>query len=56
MDFAAKLMERTGKGYLSYSAIKFAADGADQQDMKLFELYMQGKLYKESDAFTFGSV
>ena len=56
MDFAAKLMERTGKGYLSYSAIKFAADGADQQDMKLFELYMRGKLYKESDAFTFGSV
>lgn len=56
MDFASKLMERTGKGYLSYSAIKFAADGADEQDMKLFELYMKGKLYKESDALTFGSV
>ncbi len=56
MDFASKLMERTGKGYLSYSAIKYAADGADEQDMKLFELYMKGLLYKESDALTFGSV
>jgi len=49
-------MERTGKGYLSYSAVKFAADGADQQDMKTFELYMRGQLYKQSDAFTFGNV
>jgi len=56
MDFASKLMERTGKGYLSYSAIKYAADGADQQDMKLFELYMKGELYKSSDALFFGSV
>lgn len=56
MDFASKLMERTGKGYLSYSAVKYAADGADEQDMKLFELYMKGLLYKESDALTFGSV
>ena len=56
MDFASKLMERTGKGYLSYSAIKYAADGADEQDMKLFELYMRGLLKKESDALTFGSL
>ena len=56
MDFAKKLMERTGKGYLSYSAIKYAADGSRNQDMKLFELYMRGLLKKESDAFTFGSV
>lgn len=56
MDFASKLMERTGKGYLSYSAIKYAADGADEQDMKLFELYMKGLLKKESDAMTFGSL
>jgi len=56
MDFAKKLMERTGKGYLSYSAIKYAADGSRNQDMKLFELYMKGLLKKESDAFTFGSV
>ena len=56
MDFASKLMERTGKGYLSYSALKYAADGADEQDMKLFELYMKGLLRKESDALTFGSV
>lgn len=56
MDFASKLMERTGKGYLSYSAIKYAADGSRQQDMKLFELYMKGLLKKESKAFTFGSL
>lgn len=56
MDFAKKLMERTGKGYLSYSAVKYAADGSRSQDMKLFELYMKGLLKKQSDAFTFGSV
>lgn len=56
MDFARKLMERTGKGYLSYSALKYAADGSRQQDMKLFELYMRGLLKKESDALYFGSL
>jgi hypothetical protein len=44
------LVEKTGKKYLSYSSIKYAL-----QDMALFELYMQGKLKKESDALTFGS-
>lgn len=56
MEFASKLMERTGKGYVSYSALKYAADGSRSQDMKLFELYMAGKLRKESDAFLFGSL
>lgn len=56
MDFAAKLMERTGKGYLSYSALKYAADGSKQQDMKKFELYMRGLLRKESEAFDFGNL
>ena len=56
MDFAQKLMERTGKGYLSYSALKYAADGGRQQDMKLFELYIKGLLKKESDALYFGSL
>ena len=56
MEFASKLMERTGKGYVSYSALKYAADGSRQQDMKLFELYMRGLLRKESDAFTFGGL
>jgi hypothetical protein len=56
MDFAAKLMERTGKGYLSYSALKYAADGGKQQDMKLFEMYMRGLLKKESEAFEFGHI
>ena len=56
MEFASKLMERTGKGYVSYSALKYAADGSRQQDMKLFELYIKGMLRKESDAFTFGGL
>ena len=56
MDFANKLMERTGKGYLSYSALKYAADGSRNQDMKLFELYMKGLLEKNSDALFFGSL
>jgi len=56
MEFASKLMERTGKGYVSYSALKYAADGSRQQDMKLFELYVRGLLRKESDAFTFGGL
>ena len=56
MEFASKLMERTGKGYVSYSALKYAADGSRQQDMKLFELYVRGLLKKESDAFTFGGL
>lgn len=56
MEFATKLLERTGKGYLSYSAIKYAADGSKNQDMKLFELYVKGKLHKESPAMSFGSL
>ena len=44
------LVEKTGKEYLSYSSIKYAL-----QDIALFELYMQGKLRKESEALTFGS-
>ena len=51
MDFALKLQERTGKGYLSYSSLKYAL-----QDMRLFEMYMAGQLRKESDALTFGSL
>ena len=56
MDFATKLLEATGKGYVSYSALKYAADGSKSQDMKLFEMYMLGLLKKESDALTFGSL
>lgn len=56
MEFARKLVERTGKPYLSYSALKYAADGGKQQDMKLFELYVRGLLKKDSQALTFGSL
>lgn len=56
MDFAMKLQEVTGKDYLSYSALKFAADGSQDQDMKLFELYMRGLLRKSSPALSFGKL
>jgi len=49
-DLAIALADRYGKG-LSYSSIKYAA-----QDMSLFDLYMQGKLKKDSDALRFGSL
>ena len=50
MSWFNVIVERTGKPYLSYSSIKYAL-----QDMALFELYMKGKLRKESQALTFGS-
>lgn len=50
-NFGDNLKEKTGKEYLSYTSLKLA-----NQDMKLFELYVQGKLYKDSDALTFGSM
>ena len=56
MDFALRLQEVTGKGYLSYSALKYAADGSRDQDMKLFELYMKGLLKKDSPALSFGKL
>ena len=46
-----KLAEAVGKGHLSYSSIKYAL-----QDMKLWEMYMKGQLFKESEALTFGSM
>jgi hypothetical protein len=52
MKNVSKLLEeRTGKGYLSYSSVKYAL-----QDVKLFEMYMKGQLKKESPALTFGSM
>jgi hypothetical protein len=44
------MIEHTGKPYLSYSSIKYAL-----QDMALFEMYMMGKLKKDSEALQFGS-
>lgn len=51
MEFANKLAERVGKGYLSYSSCKEAL-----KDIKLWEMYMQGRIRKDSDALRFGSV
>lgn len=51
MEFANKLAERVGKGYLSYSSCKEAL-----KDIKLWEMYMQGRIRKDSDALRFGSI
>ena len=51
MDFTLKLIDKVGKGYLSYSSIKYAL-----KDMRLWEMYMKGQLKKESAAFTFGGM
>jgi len=51
MEFSIKLQEKTAKSYLSYSSVKHALN-----DMRAFELYMKGKLKKESPALYFGSM
>ena len=51
MGFSIKLQEKTAKSYLSYSSVKHALN-----DMRAFELYMKGKLKKESPALYFGSM
>lgn len=51
MTMREQLLERVGKGHLSYSSLKYALG-----DMRLWEMYMRGQLKKESDALTFGTL
>ena len=51
MTMRERLMERVGKGHLSYSSVKHAAG-----DMRKWEMYMKGELRKDSDALTFGTL
>ncbi len=51
MNLREQLQERYGKGHLSYSSLKYALG-----DMRQFEMYMRGELFKESDALRFGSL
>lgn len=51
MSMRDQLQERYGKPHLSYSSLKHALG-----DMRQFEMYMRGELYKTSDALTFGSL
>ena len=51
MSMRELLEERVGKPHLSYSSLKYALG-----DMRLWELYMRGKLKKESEALSFGSL
>ena len=46
-----QLQERYGKPHLSYSSLKYALG-----DMRQFEKYMRGELFKESEALRFGSL
>ena len=51
MSLRDRLTESVGKPHLSYSSLKYALG-----DMRLWEMYMRGELYKESEALTFGSL
>lgn len=51
MSMREQLQERYGKPHLSYSSLKHALG-----DMRQFEMYMRGELYKTSDALQFGSL
>ena len=53
-DFAAALQEKTGKGYVSASSLKYAIPYSKDFDMMAWELNMKGELKKEGKAFTFG--
>ena len=46
-----QLQERYGKPHLSYSSLKYALG-----DMRQFEKYMRGEMFKESEALRFGSL
>ena len=51
MSMREQLTEKFGKGHLSYSSIKHALG-----DMRMWEMYMKGELYKDSEALRFGTL
>lgn len=51
MSMRDQLQERYGKPHLSYSSLKYALG-----DMRQWEKYMRGEMFKESDALRFGSL
>lgn len=51
MSMRDQLEEKYGKPHLSYSSLKYALG-----DMRQWEKYMRGTLFKESDALRFGSL
>ena len=51
MSMREQLKEKFDKGHLSYSSIKHALG-----DMRVFEMYMKGELYKDSEALRFGTL
>ena len=54
MQFAQAIQEKTGKGYVSASSLKYAITGSKDFDMEAWRLNMLGELKKTSKAFTFG--
>ena len=51
MSMREQLTEKFDKGHLSYSSIKHALG-----DMRMWEMYMKGELYKDSEALRFGTL
>ena len=56
MQFANALMEKTGKGYVSASSLKYAIPNSKDYDMMAWELNMKGELKKTGKHFTFGGL
>lgn len=54
MQFAQAIQDKTGKGYVSASSLKYAITGSKDFDMMAWELNMKNLLKKTSKAFTFG--
>ena len=52
MQFASALQEKTGKGYVSASSLKYAVPSSKDFDMMAWELNMKGELKKTGKHFT----
>ena len=56
MQFAKAIQDKTGKGYVSASSLKYAVPSSKDFDMMAWELNMKGELKKSGKAFTFGGL
>lgn len=56
MEFAKAIQDKTGKGYVSASSLKYAVPSSKDFDMMAWELNMKGELKKTGKHFTFGGL
>ena len=56
MQFASAIQDKTGKGYVSASSLKYAVPTSKDFDMMAWELNMKGELRKTGKHFTFGGL